>query len=240
MTRCDSVWCCWSGDRCFTISQSGSASSTKAKLWTVLMFFPAFLKQLVLFLGRPKLILSKMWTSPELVFSPSNRDLRSWKTLQNIGSGRADLVHTVCTVSCIRAADHWEDILLLLHLSLPSLPLLCCLLICLSLPLNHTDSSVMSGCRNLLCNLRVGVYMHAYVLLACRPIRTGRCLRVFPRIVCVWERKPGEVCFFRCTPASSPFTSHDFNSSASTSLWAHRSEVITKSLSAPRELKCSL
>lgn len=48
-----------------------------------------------------------------------------------------------------------QDILLLLQLLQPDFSLLVSLLIGLSPPLDHTDSHMMSGCRNSPCNLRV-------------------------------------------------------------------------------------
>lgn len=63
----------------------------------------------------------------------------------------------------------------------------------------------MSGCRNLLCNLCVGVYMHAYVLPACQlSTQAAVCMWMCASMhgVCVCGRG---VCFCS-TPASSPFT----------------------------------
>lgn len=126
-------------------------------------------------------------------------------------------------------------LLLLLHPSLPSLPFLRSLLICASLPLNHIDSSVMSGCRNLLCNLRVWVCTRR---LACRPVHI-----VLPfACVCVFSMRDMRVCVRFCsTPASSPFTFLTLTAlPPSASLPAHmKSEVISEKAFRDTNLKAS-
>lgn len=85
----------------------------------------------------------------------------------------------VRTLSRRLPADPPKDILLLLHLFLPSLPFPLLPLICISLPLNHTDRSVMSGCRNLLCDL-------------CLPVRRWvcTCVHMFRACLRVTTRMP--------------------------------------------------
>lgn len=102
-----------------------------------------------------------------------------------------------------------------LRLSHPYLPFLCSLLICISLPLNHPDSSVMSGCRNFLCNFSVYVSLQWWV--CARMHMFCACLRDFCShatsllfafqcmCVCVWLKK-SEVPSLCSTPVCSPFT----------------------------------
>lgn len=80
----------------------------------------------------------------------------------------------MCTVSC----KLYQQIMHRIYCP-PPLPFLCSRLICASLPLNHTDCSMMSGCRNLLCNLRVGVCTPAYARPACqRSAQAAVCMRM--------------------------------------------------------------
>lgn len=80
----------------------------------------------------------------------------------------------------------------------PLFPFSALFLMCVSLPLNHIDSSMMSGCRNLLCNLCVWVCtcMHMFCSHANCPHRLPFAC-VFPCIVCMCVgEKSEEVCFF--------------------------------------------
>lgn len=92
-------------------------------------------------------------------------------------------LQTVCKIFCL-----CEGFTAALTSLSPLFSLFFSLLICVSLPLNHIDSSMMSDSRNLLCNLcvpvqqRVWVCTRAYVLCvsACMPtVHTGCCLHVF-------------------------------------------------------------